>query len=42
MSVGPDAPEQVVVISDYSRVRGGASKLELLLAEQLQQRDIPG
>ncbi len=41
MTAGNDTPDQVVVISDYSRVRGGASKLALLLAEQLQQRDIP-
>ena len=40
MNAHTRAPDQVVIISDYSRVRGGASKLALLLAETLRRRDI--
>ena len=35
------APERVVIISDFSRVRGGASKLALLQAELLSAKGIP-
>lgn len=34
-------PEKVVVISDYATERGGASRLALLLARTLVDRDIP-
>lgn len=34
-------PDRVVIVSDYSRARGGASKLALQLAEDLDARAIP-
>ncbi|WP_333830535.1 glycosyltransferase family 4 protein [Pararhodobacter sp.] len=41
MSPAARLPDRVVVISDYSRECGGASRLALLLADRLLSRQIP-